>query len=144
MRRLLLTAALLVAACGGGSSPATAEETARAWVEAVNVGDWPRACELSVAEGGAGACEGRLEHDFGAARGEVRLEGVHRTGDGAQFGISTPGLRTSSEDVRGGWTAYAPLEIPIVRRDGRHRVRIGEAGGIVREYEDGRDGPLSE
>jgi hypothetical protein len=119
MRGLLLSLvvlSVLSGGCwGGDDAPSrSAEETAEAWVDALNDDDYDRACDLSVANSHSECVAIVKEKPFGE---ELELEGFYKTRpeDDATFTLS------SKEDRRprgAGWTAYAPTEGFRVERDG--------------------------
>ncbi len=90
--RLLIVAVVASVGCGG-SSPATAEEVARQWGEAVNARDWNRACALSAAADAG--CERKLRRGFGEAR-------LTFTGPAVNGGGTKPGDEYFSFDDNGG------------------------------------------
>ena len=84
------------------------EETAQAWVDALNAEDYARACQLSVAED-QDACRKLLEPEpFG--KSGLRVEGFYfnkgsDAGNEGTFAISSDADRKPRGN---GWTAYAP------------------------------------
>ena len=121
MRRLMLLTAVLVAGCGGGGSR-SADETARAWVDAINAEDWERACELSV-KVDEQECVGLVADGFRDAEGAMRIEGSYRSGDTTTFAIAMPRRRDRDGEV-GGWTGYGPGEVAVERHDGEYLVHF--------------------
>ena len=107
---LPLAATVALGGCGG--DPRNAEDTARRWVEAINAKDWNRACELSVKESQAG-CERAVAEGFGDAEGDMRIEGIYRSGDTTKFAVTTP--RTRNDGGR---------EFAVEQHHGEHLVHF--------------------
>lgn len=122
---LMFSVAVVLAGCAGGSRGA--DETARAWVDAINAAEWDRACELSVKESQQ-ECVTAASAGFGDAQGEMRIEGVYRSGETTKFAVTTPQTRSGGKEVDG-WTAYGPAELAVERHDGEYLVHF-EATGI--------------
>ena len=105
--------AALIAGCGGDDqdAPRSAEETARAWVDAINAEDYERACDLSVFSLKSQCVEVMKEKPFGD---DLEVEGfyLNRTDEGT-FAVSSEGDRKPRGD---GWTAYAPTGGFVVER----------------------------
>jgi hypothetical protein len=113
-RVTLVVVAFALVGCFGDDEPSRSpEETAHAWVTAINAGDYERACELSVVDDQAGCVELLAEEPFGE---RIRVEGF----ESDSFGISS----REDRNPRGrGWTAYAPLSgFDIERHDGEYLV----------------------
>ena len=108
---------------GDGDEPSRSpEETARAWVDAINDEDYDRACDLSVVDTKA-ECIDLLKHEpFGE---ELEIEGFYSADDPdtePTFGLSSREIRKPQGD---GWTAYAPMDGFSVERDGdEYKVHV--------------------
>ena len=112
-------ASSLAAGCNGGDdAPRSPEETAQAWVEAINAEDYDRACELSVFALKTQCVEVMEQKPFGE---DLEVEAFYlNRGEGANegtFAVSSRGDRKPRGD---GWTAYAP-------REGFGIDRVGDA-----------------
>jgi hypothetical protein len=115
----MLVMLVLVAGCGGSdeASSLSPEETAQAWVEAINAEDYERACDLSVFALNTECVEVMEEKPFGQ---DLQVEGFSPNRDKdaegeATFTVSSSGERKRRSD---GWTAYAPTGGFIVERGG--------------------------
>lgn len=113
-RVALAVAVLGLAGCVGDDDPSRGpEETAHAWVDAINAGDHERACELSVVDDQAECVELLAKEPFGE---QVRVEGFASD----SFGISS---RKDRNPPGRGWTAYAPLSgFDVERHDDEYLV----------------------
>ena len=114
---------LVFAGCWGDDEPSLGQrETAQAWVDALNAGNYQRACELSVVKSVAECVELYREKPFGE---NLEVGGFDQPEDGpdeARFALSSKELRRP----RGtGWTAYAPMEGFSIEREGdEYRVHV--------------------
>lgn len=118
MKRIAVVAvaALVMAGCFGDEDEPSrsAEETAQAWVDAMNDEDYDRACDLSVVSSHSECVAIVKEKPFGE---ELEVEGFYKSRgeDDATFALSSE----KDRQPRGkGWTAYAPVEGFRVERDG--------------------------
>ena len=105
--------AALITGCGGDDqdAPRSAEETARAWVDAINAEDYERACDLSVFSLKSQCVEVMKEKPFGD---DLEVEGFYlNRADEGTFAVSSEGDRKPRGD---GWTAYAPTGGFVVER----------------------------
>jgi hypothetical protein len=113
-----LVGAVLLGGClGDDDEPSlSAEETAHAWVDAINAEDYERACELSVFALKSQCVEVMREKPFGE---ELEIEGFYLNESGADsegtFAVSSSGDRKPRGD---GWTAYAPTGGFVIERVG--------------------------
>ena len=119
---VVVVTALFGGCWGGDDEPSRgAEETAEAWVDALNDENYDRACDLSVVNSHSECVAMLTEKPFGE---ELEVEGFYKSRgeDDAAFALS------SKEDRRprgAGWTAYAPTEGFSVERDGdEYRVHV--------------------
>jgi hypothetical protein len=118
-----LIASSLIAGCGGSDDPPRSpEETAQAWVDAINDENYERACELSVADSNAECLDLFRQEPFGE---DLEIEGFYSTDDPntePTFGLSSRETRNPQGD---GWTAYAPTDGFSVERDGdEYKVHV--------------------
>lgn len=79
----------LLAGCGGDNEPSRSpEETAQAWVDALNADDYERACALSVVEKEQACVELLKAEPFGDSG--IKVEGFSGKGEEqGTFGISS-------------------------------------------------------
>ena len=110
---MALVSTFLLAGCWGDGEPSRSpEQTARAWVDALNAEDYERACALSVVDDEQDCVELLKAEPFG--KSGIKVEGFSEGGDKeGSFGIS------SAQDRRprgSGWTAYAPLDGFVIER----------------------------
>ena len=117
-----IVVAFLLTGCRGDDEPSrSAEETAQAWVDALNAEDYELACELSVVESKAGCRDVMKQEPFGR---DVRVEGYYSdlneaSGDQPVFTISSRRDRNPHTD---GWTAYASVDFRMERHDDEYLV----------------------
>jgi len=121
-RRWAAPAALLLAAwlvaCGSAEKDSEgARQAVDAWVKAVNMRDWDRACALDSAPDsyqGKG-CSARIEQAFGSSAGRIRVAGSYRTGDSLLYGIKTPtgAGELSTERTGDRWRVHP--EVTVIR-----------------------------
>ena len=107
---------LMIAGCAGDDEPTRSpEETAEAWVAAINEGHYEEACDLSVT-GDEIDCVAAMEaKPFGD---DLRVEGFSED-EQAQDEVATFALSSADDrKPRGdGWTAYAAREGFSVERE---------------------------
>ena len=122
---IMIAAAVLVAAgCGGDDEPSRSpQETAEAWVSAINATDYEQVCDLSVISDEFDCVEAMKAKPFGD---DLRVEAFSDEGQAedavATFGVSSQEDRKPRGDA---WTAYAPgNEFTVERLGDEYKVHF--------------------
>jgi hypothetical protein len=114
-----VVASLLVASCGGSDDPPRSpEETAQAWVDAINDQDYDRACDLSVFEKKSLCLDLMRNKPFGADLRVWHFTDDPPNGDAGAFLVS------SAEDRKVGGPAVVREAIAVERDGDQHKVHF--------------------
>ena len=115
-----MSALVFLSGCGGDDEPSrSAEETAQAWVDAVNAEDYERVCDLSVIESESDCLGVMKENPFGA---NLAIENFYPAegDDEATVEFSS----SQSRKPERGWTGYAPKGFQVERDGDEYKVHF--------------------